>query len=107
MSVIAYERLRPEVTAYDGAVERLCRLSEVLGYVKALSPEFDEAHLATIHDHKGVMRLTWRAPPTPWTQDCFGRAWDVQCEPPENVEHRMLGETDYDYRDRIEIRRHP
>lgn len=90
------EILRPAVTAYDDDVGRLFRLHEALGFVKAIaSLEFDEQHLAAVHDHKGMLQLTWRRPPTPWVQDCFAKAWDVQCEPPENVEHRMLGQHTY------------
>src|SRR5215203_2454866 len=92
-----------EVTACDSNSDRIERLRETLGYLKALVPDFDEAHLAEMHDHKGMLMLTWRRPPTSWTQACCARAWEVQGELGENVEHRMHGETDYAERIDIEL----
>ena len=83
-----------EVTAYEVAPHRLQRLERVIGYVCALGEHYGNAavlsKIAKLHDHKGVLEVTWRARPADGEKEMLSRAWSSSIgDGADNVEHTV------------------
>jgi hypothetical protein len=67
------------MTSYEADDWRVTRMAMVAGYAQALAdakgigPILDD--VAAMHDHKGVLEVTWRIPPAEKHRECFRQAW--------------------------------
>lgn len=83
-----------EVSADDAKAEawRLVRIERVVGYICALSDHYGNEGLlnkiAKLHDHEGLLTVTWRSAPTDGEKDFLVKAWSSSIgDGADNVEH--------------------
>jgi len=88
----------PQISATNSEVEndRIERLNRVYGYAIGLADTDGNRQcitkLARLHDHKGLLTITWRSPPTMPEKAYFQRAWhSLIGDGSESVEHLMEG----------------
>lgn len=84
----------PLFTAYDAEGFRIPRLKEAhifaKGYASLVARGQNIDELVTqMHDHKGVLRMTWRVTPCRDLRQAFGMAWESVGEDSACVEHRV------------------
>jgi len=84
-----------EISAYEPAPHRRQRLERVVGYVCALGEHYGNKALlpkiAKLHDHKGMLEVTWRMSPTDGEKEILAKAWGslIGDGAGENVEHQQ------------------
>ena len=87
-----------EISIYESAAGRFSRLGKVLAYVYAKAEHYNNRDLAgavkRLHDHKGMLEVTWRRHPTEGEEEWFAEAWEAQNEPAEEVKHSLDGRFD-------------
>jgi hypothetical protein len=87
----------PKFSAYREAEEgfRLDRLRMAWGYAVAVADrvrnhEFP-TKVAELHDHKGVLTVSWNVAPTDGEKDCIDSAWKSGIGDPQScVEHEVI-----------------
>lgn len=84
------------VTAYSSETEnhRLVRLERVIGYLCALAEHYgNEAFLSKVknlHDHKGILTVTWRSEPSTAEKEFVLKAWgSIIGDGSDDVEHTI------------------
>lgn len=82
------------LSAYNEHTEssRLIRLERVIGYVCALSDHYGNNKLLSkisgLHDHKGILTVTWKNSPTVGEKEIISKAWSSSIgDGADNVEH--------------------
>lgn len=84
-----------EISAYESAPHRCQRLEWVVGYVCALGEHYGNnallSKIAKLHDHKGVLEVTWRMLPTDGEKEILAKAWGslIGDGAAENVGHEQ------------------
>ncbi len=88
----------PQITATNSEIEidRIERLNRVYGYAIGLADNDGNRQCITklsgIHDHKGLLTITWRSAPTMPEKGYFHRAWrSLIGDRSDHVEHVMEG----------------
>ena len=83
-----------EVSAYNSETEssRIVRLERVIGYLSALAEHYGNerfmAKIASLHDHKGTLTVTWKSAPTAGEKEFILKAWKSRIgDGADNVEH--------------------
>ena len=83
----------PKFTATNQTTEsgRIDRLRTVWGYAVALAEHYGNRGLrrkiAGLHDHKGILTITWKSTATAGEKEFFVQAWKSVGDLTENVEH--------------------
>lgn len=84
------------LTAYrsDTEPDRLLRLERVVGYVSALVDHYGSENacskIESLHDHKGVLTVTWHVQPTEGDKELLSKAWKSRVgDGTDNVEHTL------------------
>lgn len=87
------------VTAHRSETEpfRLNRLERVLGFVCALGECIGQgdvlSKISKVHDHKGVLTVFWKSPPSPMEKELFSRAWSSKIgDLSTSVEHEIISQ---------------
>ena len=71
---------------------RIARLERVIGYICAASEQSRNdtllARIAKLHDHKGVLTVTWRGAPSDAEKGIISKAWQSRVgDGADNVTH--------------------
>jgi len=76
------------VSAYSAEVEpwRITRLHQTLGYLGAKG--LGDTRIAAVHDHKGILTVTWLSTPHEREREAVKDAWGWQFE--YEIEHKLL-----------------
>ena len=89
----------PVISATNSNIEvdRIERLNRVYGYAIALADADGNrqciSKLVQLHDHKGVLTVTWRHSPTTPEKVYFTRAWtSLIGDGSDHVDHQMENE---------------
>lgn len=84
------------LTAYNADTEpdRLIRLERVVGYVFALAEHYGNENICSriesLHDHKGLLTVTWHVQPTDGEKEFLSKAWKSSIgDGADNVEHAL------------------
>ena len=86
-----------EISAYNSDTEqyRLVRIERVVGYLCAISEHYSNDKLLSkivqLHDHKGMLTVTWRSEPSAGEKEFISKAW-LSCigDGADNVEHKRI-----------------
>ncbi len=86
-----------EISAYNSDTEqyRLVRIERVIGYLCALSEHYNNEKLlskiAQLHDHKGMLTVTWCSEPSAGEKELISKTWLSGIgDGADNVEHKRI-----------------
>lgn len=83
-----------ELSSYEHTQEREQRLRDTLIYVLALADQAENelvfSKVSQLHDHKGILTVTWHSAPTTSEKEFFSKAWASSVgDGADNVEHEL------------------